>query len=190
MTEQVFWFFGVVAILSALLVVVIRSPIASAFWLISTMLRLSAIFFMLHAPFVGAMQILVYAGAVMVLFLFVIMLLNLGQNQDHLKRAPGWFLAVVLVGVMGSQLIPLSGYTRERMAYEFSRSAVLAEPALMFDSTLATSGMDPQTSTAERGVLGGIAKPLFEQYLVPFELTSFLMLAAIVGAVVLAKRRI
>lgn len=190
MTEQVFWFFAVVAICSAVLVVLMRSPIASAFWLIGTMLSLAAIFFMLHAPFVGVIQILVYAGAVMVLFLFVIMLLNLGHDQGDLKRAPAWFVAVILAGLLGSQLVPLSGYSRERMAYEYSRSASLAEPAVMFDSTMATSGLDPVRATAERGIPGDIAKPLFEQYLVPFELTSFLLLAAIVGAVVLAKRRI
>ncbi len=190
MTEQVFWFFAIVAILSALLVVTMRSPIASAFWLISTMLCLSGIFFMLHAPFIGAIQILVYAGAVMVLFLFVIMLLNLGHDHGEFRRAPLWFVAVVLVGVMGSQLMPLGGYSRERMAFEYSRSASLAEPAVMFDSTMYAAGLDPVRATQARGVPGDIAKPLFEQYLVPFELTSILLLAAIVGAVVLAKRRI
>jgi NADH-quinone oxidoreductase subunit J len=190
MTEQVFWFFAIVAVLSALLVVVMRSPIASAFWLISTMLCLSGIFFMLHAPFIGAIQILVYAGAVMVLFLFVIMLLNLGHDQGEFRRAPLWFAAVVLVGALGSQLMPLGGYSRERMAFEYSRSASLAEPAVMFDSTMYAAGLDPVRATDARGVPGDIAKPLFEQYLVPFELTSFLLLTAIVGAVVLAKRRI
>lgn len=190
MTEQVFWFFAIVAALSAVLVVVMRSPIASAFWLISTMLCLAAIFFMLHAPFIGAIQILVYAGAVMVLFLFVIMLLNLGHDQGEFRRAPLWFVAVVLVGLLGSQLMPLGGYSRERMALEYSRSASLAEPAVMFDSTMYAGGLDPVRATEARGVPGDIAKPLFEQYLVPFELTSFLLLAAIVGAVVLAKRRI
>ena len=185
MTEQVFWFFGSVALVSGLLVVVMRNPIASAFWLVNTMLALAAIFFLLQAQFIGTIQILVYAGAVMVLFLFVIMLLNLGRGESDLRRAPHWVLGVVLVGVLASQLMPLAGYTRERLALEYTRSPYLADPATVFDSTLTAA-----QATLERGVPGDIAKPLFEQYLIPFELTSVLLLAAIVGAVVLAKRRI
>jgi NADH-quinone oxidoreductase subunit J len=184
-TEKVFWFFAAIAIASAVLMVFMRNPIASAFWLIGTMLSLAAIFFLLQAQFIGVIQVLVYAGAVMVLFLFVIMLLNLGRGERDIKRLPGMLLVVLLVGVLGSQLGPLSGYSRERLAYEYTRSASLADPDVVFDSTLGAA-----QATRERGVPGDIAKPLFVQYLVPFELTSMLLLAAIVGAVVLAKRRI
>ncbi len=190
MTEQVFWFFAAVAVVSAGLVVAMRNPIASAFWLVSTMLCLAAMFFLLNAQFIGVVQILVYAGAVMVLFLFVIMLLNLGRAPSDLRRAPAWLVGVLLVGVLASQLMPLGGYTRERLALEYTRSTALASPGVVFDSTMSVTGMDPATATLERGVPGDIAAPLFQQYLVPFELTSILLLAAIVGAVVLAKRRI
>jgi len=190
MSEQLFWFFGGTAIAAALLVITLRNPIASAFSLIVTMLSLAAIFFMLQAHFIGAVQILVYAGAVMVLFLFVIMLLNLGGGESDLRRAPAWLASMLLVGVLASQLMPLAGYSRERMAFEYSRSTSLAEPAVVFDSTMNAAGLNPARATAERGVPGDIAIPLFQQYLVPFELTSILLLAAIVGAVVLAKRRI
>lgn len=190
MTEQLFWFFGGIAIAAALLMVSFRNPIASAFCLIVTMLSLSGMFFMLQAQFLGAVQILVYAGAVMVLFLFVIMLLNLGRGESDLRRAPFWFAGVVLVGVLTSQLAPLSRYSPERLALEYSRSTSLANPAVVFDSTMNVAGLNPARATLERGVPGDIAMPLFQQYLVPFELTSVLLLAAIVGAVVLAKRRI
>jgi NADH-quinone oxidoreductase subunit J len=190
MVEQVFWFFAAVAVLSALLMVVMRNPIASVFWLVSVMLCLAGIFFLLQAQFIGVIQILVYAGAVMVLFLFVIMLLNLGRGQSDLKRVPAWLLAVLLIGVLASQLMPVMGYSRERLALEYSRSTSLANPAVVFDSTMNAAGLNPARATAERGIPGDIAQPLFEQYLVPFELTSMLLLAAIVGAVVLAKRRI
>ncbi len=185
MAQQVFWFFAAVAIVSALLVVLMRSPIASAFWLVATMLSLAGIFFLLQAQFIGAIQILVYAGAVMVLFLFVIMLLNLGRPDSDLKRAPAWFLAVVLIGTLASQLVPLVGYSPERLALEYTRSTSLADPAIVFDSTTSAA-----SATLARGVPGDVAQPLFQQYLVPFELTSVLLLAAVVGAVVLAKRRI
>ncbi len=186
MVEQVFWFFAAVAIISALLVVTMRNPIASAFWLICTMLCLAGIFFLLQAQFIGVIQILVYAGAVMVLFLFVIMLLNLGRDDPGLRRTPTWFVAVLLAGVLASQLVPsFAGYSVERLALEYTRSTALADPMVVFDSTAATT-----RATLERGVPADIAQPLFEQYLIPFELTSILLLAAIVGAVVLAKRRI
>jgi NADH-quinone oxidoreductase subunit J len=185
MTEKVFWFFAAFAVASALLMVFMRNPIASAFWLIGTMLSLAGIFFLLQAQFLGVIQVLVYAGAVMVLFLFVIMLLNLGREERDLKRLPGLLAVAVLIGILGSLLGPLAGYSRERLALEYTRSTLLANPDVVFDSTLGAA-----QATLERGVPGDIAKPLFEQYLVPFELTSMLLLAAIIGAVVLAKRRI
>ena len=122
MAERLFWFFAGTAIAGALLVVTLRNPIASAFCLIVTMLSLASIFFMLQAHFIGAVQILVYAGAVMVLFLFVIMLLNLGHGGSDMKGAPAWFLAILLAGVLASQLMPLAGYSRERLALEYSHS--------------------------------------------------------------------
>jgi NADH:ubiquinone oxidoreductase subunit 6 (subunit J) len=91
----------------------------------------------------------------------------------------------VLIGVLASQLMPLMNYSPERLAIEYTRSPMLANPAMVFDSTLS-----PMRATLDRGVPGDLAQPLFTQYLVPFELTSVLLLAAIVGAVVLAKRRI
>jgi NADH-quinone oxidoreductase subunit J len=183
--ERVFWFFAAVAVASAVLMVFMRNPIASAFWLIGTMLSLAAIYFMLQAQFIGVIQVLVYAGAVMVLFLFVIMLLNLGHEEADIRRLPGLLAVVLLVGVLGSQIGPLSGYSRERLAFEYTRSSSLANPDVVFDASQGAAA-----ATAERGVPGDIAKPLFEHYLVPFELTSMLLLSAIVGAVVLAKRRI
>jgi NADH-quinone oxidoreductase subunit J len=189
--EKVFWFFAVSAIISAILLVVMRNPIACAFWLISAMLHLAGIFFLLHAQFIGAVQILVYAGAVMVLFLFVIMLLNLEHTTPDLQRLPLWFTAVVLAAVLASQLIPtLAHYSEERLALEYTNSPLLANPAVVFDSTTFASGNNVVRATLQRGIPGDVAKPIFEQYLVPFELTSILLLAAIVGAVVLAKRRL
>jgi NADH-quinone oxidoreductase subunit J len=190
-TEQVFWFFAASAIISAVLLVVMRNPIACAFWLISAMLHLAGIFFVLHAQFIGAIQILVYAGAVMVLFLFVIMLLNLDRTVPDLQRLPIWFAAVLLAGILASQLVPpLARYSEERLALEYTNSPALANPVVVFDSTTFATGNNVIRATLERGIPGDIAKPMFEQYLVPFELTSILLLAAIVGAVVLAKRRL
>ena len=185
MIEAVFYFFAVVAVLAALLCITQRNAVSSAIWLVVTMLSLAAIFVLLGAHFIGIIQVLVYAGAIMVLFLFVIMLLNLGQARPDL-RGLGWrAVAVVGVALLAAQLLPLLRYSPERLALEYTGTGAFADPARVFEG-----GRAAAQAVAEQGVAGAIARPLFEVYLVPFELTSILLLAAIVGAVVLAKRRI
>jgi len=86
MTEIVFYLLGVAAVASALLCITRKNPVPAALWLVSTMFALAGIYVLLNAQFIAAMQVLVYAGAVMVLFLFVIMLLNLGNaDQTDIK---------------------------------------------------------------------------------------------------------
>ena len=185
MTDAVFYFFAAVAVLAAVLCITQKSPVASALWLICTMFSLAAIYLILNAHFVAAIQVLVYAGAIMVLFLFVIMLLNLGRGKPDLRKFAFWAIAVAVVAVLASQLMPLLKYSPERAALEYSRSEAFSDPAAVFPQ-----GQAAVKATQERGVVGAVAQPLFETYLVPFELTSILLLAAIIGAVVLAKRRI
>jgi NADH-quinone oxidoreductase subunit J len=185
MTEAVFYFFAAFAVLSALLCILQRNPVSAALWLVSTMFCLAAIYVLLNAPFIAAIQVLVYAGAVMVLFLFVIMLLNIGHAKSDLRGFAFWMLALVVVGVLASQLLPLINYTPERLTLEFTGSEAMANPDMVFPAGRA--GLE---ATQAQGVVGAVAQPLFESYLIPFELTSILLLAAIVGAVVLAKRRI
>ena len=169
--EVVFWIFAVIAIASALLCITRRSPVMSALWLVMTMFSLAAIFVLLDAQFIAAIQVLVYAGAIMVLFLFVIMLLNLGQAgpSDML----GWVGRLVMLAVAGLLAVELWVVGRITPAEDLVPSA---------ESVARLS--------EEQGAVGMISEPLFRVYLVPFELTSLLLLAAIVGAVVLAKRRL
>src|ERR1051326_3137905 len=87
-----FYLFGLIAIVSALLFVTRKSPVAAALWLVNTMFSLAALYVMLDAQFIGAIQVLVYAGAIMVVFLFVIMLLNLGHGVIADMRGLGWKL--------------------------------------------------------------------------------------------------
>src|SRR5881394_4229869 len=94
-----FYVFGIVAIIAALLFVTRKSPVAAAMWLVTTMFALAALFVMLDAQFIGAIQVLVYAGAIMVVFLFVIMLLNLGHGVIGDARGLGWKLTAGAVGV-------------------------------------------------------------------------------------------
>jgi NADH-quinone oxidoreductase subunit J len=170
MTAVVFWVFAAAAVLGATLCVLNRNPVASAMWLMSTMFSLAAIFFLLGAELIGILQILVYVGAIMVVFLFVIMLLNLGEGEVNDTRGLGWKLTAAAVGV-----------------------ALLAQIfALTKAQTVATLTL-PEGYTAAQvnatGAIAPIAQPLFTQYLLAFEVTSILLLAAIVGAVVLGKQR-
>src|SRR5215203_2834589 len=85
-----FYLFGIIAVASALLFVTRKSPVAAALWLVNVMFSLAALYVMLDAQFIGAMQVLVYAGAIMVVFLFVIMLLNLGHPAEIADARGKW----------------------------------------------------------------------------------------------------
>ena len=184
MTETVFYIFGAIAVVSAMLCILQRNPVAAALWLISTMFSLAAIYVLLNAHFLAAVQVLVYAGAVMVLFLFVIMLLNLSRSESDLRGSGTISATIVLVGLLLIELLVLWQYTPDRLARDIAgRPGVTAEMAFPAAGSVARQ-------TAEQGVVGAVAEPLFRTYLVPFEITSVLLLAAMVGAVVLAKRRI
>jgi NADH-quinone oxidoreductase subunit J len=154
-------------------------------WLVATMLALAGIYVLLNAQFIGAIQVLVYAGAIMVLFLFVIMLLNLTHDAGDLRRWPAWLAAGVVAVAVATPLLALRGYGPQRLAAEAAGAAPWSDPALALPA-----GQAAVQATAERGVVGAIAVPLFQQYLVPFEITSVLLLTAAVGAVVLAKRKL
>ena len=167
-----FWFFSGIAILAALLCITRKSPVASALWLVVTLFALAADFVLLDAQFIAVLQVLVYAGAIMVLFLFVIMLLNLGRrgSQTDLKGWIGRLVAAALGTALVLELLPLRGLgPPDQIRVPAGTVAALAE---------------------QKGAIGMIAEPLFKAYLVPFEITSLLLLAAVVGAVVLAKRKL
>jgi len=171
MEVVIFWVFSAIAVVSALLCVTRRNPIASALWLVLTMFSLAGIFVLLDAHFIGAMQVLVYAGAIMVLFLFVIMLLNVGRSET--SDLPGWLGHVVMLVIGGILAVELWAMTR----------IVPVDDLRLPAGTL-------QQLTDQQGAVQVISGPLFRDYLVPFEITSVLLLAAVVGAVVLAKRRL
>jgi NADH-quinone oxidoreductase subunit J len=166
-----FYLFGIIAVVSAVLFVSRKSPVAAALWLVNTLFCLAAMYVLLDAEFIAAMQVLVYAGAIMVVFLFVIMLLNLGHPSELADaRGLGWKLAGGLVGL--ALLAQVFALTRARVP----------------DRLTLTAGTIAQDVNRE-GAIAPIARPLFTDYLLAFELTSILLLAAIVGAVVLGRRR-
>ena len=185
MTEAVFYFFAAVAVLSAGMCILQRSPVGALIWLVQVMLSLGAIFILLQAQFIGIIQILVYAGAIMVLFLFILMLLKVSRVETSDIRGPaGMASALVLAGLIVAELWGLWSYSTARLEHDVRASAGNLQAAYAF-----AGGQAAQQDALSRGVVGGIAAPLFQLYLVPFEITSLLLLAAIVGAVVLAKRR-
>ncbi len=170
-TLIIFWGFAGLAVASALSCITRRSPVASALWLVVTLFSLAALFVLLDAQFIAVLQVLVYAGAIMVLFLFVIMLLNLGRaGPTDLKGPLGLIVGVLLAGGLLVQLLGL-------------RQAAPAPGLALAPGVVARA-------VAEQGLVPAVARPLFGAYLVPFEITSILLLAAMVGAVVLAKRKL
>jgi len=120
----------------------------------------------------------------MVLFLFVIMLLNLSDRVSDIRGKVSWVVAALVAGALAASLITLRGYTPARLAQDLTGSAQVTPDVAFQAAELA------RTEAASRGVIGVFAEPLFSSYLVPFEITGLLLLTAIVGAVVLAKRRL
>jgi NADH-quinone oxidoreductase subunit J len=167
-TEHVlFWVFAVATVASTLLVVWARSPITSAMGLVATFFFLAGIYVLLLAHTIAVLQVLVYAGAIMVLFLFVIMLLSL--TETGLGRG----------GITGSRL--LGGLSAIGML------AVIAIGLSRFKAhSVPLSAEKHQTF----GTIGEIGTIVYTQYLLPFEAVSLLLLVAIVGAVVVAKSKI
>ncbi|HYK83693.1 MAG TPA: NADH-quinone oxidoreductase subunit J [Gemmatimonadales bacterium] len=170
-TLIIFWAFAGLAIASAAFCITRTNPVASALWLVVTLFALAALFVLLDAQFIAVLQVLVYAGAIMVLFLFVIMLLNLGRPGPSDVKGP---LGVAAGGLLGLGLLFQLGV----LGASAPASALQLAPGAM------------ARAAAEQGMVPAVARPLFDAYLVPFEITSVLLLAAIVGAVVLAKRRL
>ncbi|MGZ8391920.1 MAG: NADH-quinone oxidoreductase subunit J family protein [Gemmatimonadales bacterium] len=185
MTEVVFYIFAAAAVLSATLCILQKSPMASALWLVSTMFSLAAIYVLLNAQFIAAIQVLVYAGAIMVLFLFVIMLLNLGHAESDFRGASSVAATLVIAGLLAIEMLALIHYSPRRLANELSQWPTYTDAATAF-----VAGQVTQQEGAAHGVVMAVAAPLFQVYLIPFEITSILLLAAIVGAVVLAKRNV
>lgn len=169
--DFLFFLFATAAVLGGLLVITRRNPVASVMFLIVVFFSLAGMFLLLDAHFIAALQIILYAGAIMVLFLFVVMLLNLGHGSWDDIRGP---LGRLLAGAVGVAL--MATITRFFLAPD---ARVIAAP-------------DPnpvQLAILERGAIGAVAHPLFTDYLVPFQATALLLLVAIVGTVVLARRR-
>jgi NADH-quinone oxidoreductase subunit J len=162
-TQILFWFLSVLALFSALMVVTSKNPVHSVLWLIVTFFAISGHYILLNAQFLAIVNIIVYAGAIMVLFLFVIMLMNLNKSAEPQKHK--WLRLVG--GVSGGCLL------------------------LVFVAALRNTEIRQQTvqvNSGDIGLIKNLGKELFTTYVVPFEISSILFLSAMVGAVVIGKR--
>ncbi|MBO9681994.1 MAG: NADH-quinone oxidoreductase subunit J [Flavisolibacter sp.] len=160
-TQILFWGLSVVAVFSALMMVTSKNPVYSVLWLIVTFFSISGHYILLNAQFLAIVNIIVYAGAIMVLFLFVIMLMNLNKDTEPQKNK--WLkLAGAVAG--GSFLLVLVAALRQ------------------------TEHNMTQLGTGDIGLIKNLGNVLFSEYVVPFEISSILFLSAMVGAVVIGKR--
>jgi NADH-quinone oxidoreductase subunit J len=166
METVIFFLFAALAIVSAIVVVTHRSPIYATLSLVLTLFSMAVLFVLLGAPFIGALQILVYAGAIVVLFLFVIMLLNV-QTEEHAHVDRGAQLWVAILG-----------------AVVFLGMFWLA----FWRTGLRLGGPAPAPLTEDLVSLKGLAYALFNDYLLPFEIVGLLLLVAVIGATVAARR--
>jgi NADH-quinone oxidoreductase subunit J len=160
-TLNLFFFLSFIAIFSALLVVFSRNPVYSVLYLIITFFAIAGHYVLLNAQFLAAVHVIVYAGAIMVLFLYVIMLLNLNtQTEPHKSN----FLKFAAAICAGSLMIVLVGSLK-------GSEILLQQPAQVHDV----------------GLVKNLGKVLFTDFLLPFEVASVLLLAAMIGAVMLGK---
>ena len=162
----IFYFFAGLAVISALLMVTRRNAVHSAIFLITALLATAGIYLQLQAEFLFIVQIILYVGGIMVLFVFVIMLVNLDVALHQIQfNRQGW-LALLLALVLGVQLT---------FAILLGRAAVNLPPA-------GTAQLEPNTEL--------LGRTLFQKYMLPFEIASILLLVAMIGAVVMAKRKV
>lgn len=161
--DTLFWFFSIAMLLCGVLVIANRNPVASALALVTLFVFLAGLFVLLEAFFLAAIQILVYAGAVMVLFLFVIMLLDIKASE---RRQFQWF------GVIGGLIV--AGL------FVWELGAILARPI----------DLPGDSRPVLRAGLKEVVIPLFRDHMLPFITTALLLLVAMVGVILLSKREI
>lgn len=160
-TQILFWTLSILALFSALMVVTSKNPVYSVIWLIITFFTISGHYIILNAQFLAIVNIIVYAGAIMVLFLFVIMLMNLSKDTEPQKNKWLKLAGAVAGGCLLLVMVAALRNTEQSMT---------------------------EMGTGNIGLIQNLGKVLFTEYVVPFEISSVLFLSAMVGAVILGKR--
>jgi NADH-quinone oxidoreductase subunit J len=163
LTQIIFWFLSALAVGSALMVITRKNPVHSVLYLVVTFFAISGHYILLNAQFLAVVNIIVYAGAIMVLFLFVVMMMNLNTAAEPQKNKFLQFAGVISGG-----------------------SVFLVLMAALVKTKEVSAGMELQTG--DYGLIKNLGKVLFTNYVFPFEISSVLFLSAMIGAVVISKR--
>jgi NADH-quinone oxidoreductase subunit J len=163
-TAILFWFLSALALLSATMVLISKNPVHSILWLIVVFFAISGHYILLNAQFIAIVNLIVYAGAIMVLFLFVVMLMNLNSDSEPKKNNTQRLAGIVAGGCLLLIMI------------DVLRSSVEVQNATAM------------VSEGSIGLIKTLGKALFVDYVVPFEITSVLFLSAMIGAVVIGKK--
>lgn len=164
-TSIVFWLLSALSILSAIMMVTSKNPVYSVLWLVCTFFCISGHYILMNAQFLAVVNIIVYAGAIMVLFLFVIMLINFQHTPRATKNIRMKFMGVLSGGLLLLMLL-----------------------SVIRTNADVTPGRMVQLKDGDIGLIENLGKVLFTQYAVPFEICSVLFLSAMVGAVVIGKK--
>jgi NADH-quinone oxidoreductase subunit J len=165
--QIVFYFFAALAVISAVLVVTRRNVVQSAIFLITALLATAGIFLQLHAEFLFIVQVILYAGGIMVLFVFVIMLINMDVSLHQIQFNRQWFVGLLLTLVVGAEL---------------TLAIVVGRSHQPFPEAAPAAALEPSTQL--------VGRVLFSDYMIPFEVASILLLVAMIGAVVMGKKKI
>lgn len=160
-TQILFWALSITALFSALMLVTSKNPVYSVLWLIITFFTISGHYILLNAQFLAVVNVIVYAGAIMVLFLFVIMLMNLSKDTEPQKNKWMKMAGAIAGGCLLLVLVAALRNTEQNMT---------------------------ELATGNIGLIQNLGMVLFNEYVVPFEISSVLFLSAMVGAVILGKR--
>jgi len=163
-THIIFWFLTALALVSALMVLLSKNPVYSVLWLVAVFFAISGHYILLNAQFLAIVNMIVYAGAIMVLFLFVIMLMNLDKETEPQKDI--W---MKIAGAVSGGCLLMVFVSLVKQATEMTNKTALLK-------------------TGSIGLIENLGKALFSDYVVPFEISSVLFLSAMVGAVVIGKK--
>jgi NADH-quinone oxidoreductase subunit J len=162
-----FGYYATAIVLLSLLVVTRRNPVHSAMWMLLLFFHIAGMYLFLNAEFIAAIQVIVYAGAILVLFLFVVLLLNLREEVQDKRYISSWPVGVFVTGLLLVIVVTVLGAFVQGPAGKYSVEVIRSE-----------------THTKALGRL------LYTEYLFPFEIASMILLVAVVGAVVLSKRKL
>lgn len=181
----IFWILAALILLSGLMVVIVKNIIHAALWLISSFAGVAALYFLLEAPYIGVVQILVYTGAISILVLFAIMLTRQVTGEATRQLFERWWVAaLVAFGLFAGVIVPTI-WSPELPVQQ------AGQPNYWPQTDLAAQAVDPNTPQPEQAaapIAGAfeIGRSFMQEYLIPFEVSSVLLLVALIGAVVIA----